>query len=59
VVVLTASGEHEDIIRAHEAGANAYVRKPVEFTDFAAAARTIALFWLELAELPTSQGRGS
>jgi len=57
VVVLTASGEDEDIVRAYEAGANAYVRKPVEFTDFEAAARTVALFWLGLSESPTARGR--
>ena len=34
----------------YELGANAYVRKPVEFADFAAAAKTVGLFWLLLNE---------
>ncbi len=50
VVVLTASKEDEDVLRSYELGANAYVRKPVEFSRFAEAARTLGLFWLLLNE---------
>lgn len=50
VVVLTASREEEDILRSYSLGANAYVRKPVEFGDFAQAAKTLGLFWLLLNE---------
>jgi two-component system response regulator len=52
VVVLTASKEEEDVVRSYALGANAYVRKPVEFDDFAAAAKTVGLFWLLLNETP-------
>lgn len=52
VVVLTASKEDEDIIRSYSLGANAYVRKPVDFTEFAAAAKTLGLFWLLMNEAP-------
>jgi CheY-like chemotaxis protein len=52
VIVLTASREEEDILRSYSLGANAYVRKPVEFTEFAQAARTLGLFWLLLNEPP-------
>jgi len=31
-------------------GANAYVRKPVDFSQFAEAAKTPGLFWLLLNE---------
>ena len=58
VIVLTASREEEDILRSYALGANAYVRKPVDFTEFAEAARTLGLFWLVLNESP-SQGRGA
>ena len=50
VVVLTASKEEEDVLRSYALGANAYVRKPVEFAEFAQAARTLGLFWLLLNE---------
>ncbi len=52
VVVLTASREQEDVVRSYASGANAYVRKPVDFTEFAAAAKTLGMFWLLLNEPP-------
>ena len=52
VVILTASKEDEDVARSYSLGANAYIRKPVDFTEFAAAARTLGLFWLLLNEPP-------
>lgn len=53
VVVLTASREHEDIMRSYALGANAYVRKPVEFNELITAAKTLGAFWLTLNEPPT------
>ncbi len=50
VVVLTSSKEDEDVICSYDRGANAYVRKPVDFTQFAEAAKTLGLFWLLLNE---------
>lgn len=52
VVVLTSSLEDEDILRSYSLGANAYVRKPVDFTRFAEAAKTLGVFWLRLNEPP-------
>jgi two-component system response regulator len=50
VIVLTASREEEDVLRSYSLGANAYVRKPVEFVAFVEAAKTLGLFWLLLNE---------
>lgn len=50
VLVLTGSKEEEDLIRSYALGANAYVRKPVEFQQFIEAARSLGLFWLLLSE---------
>jgi len=50
VVVLSASKEEEDVVRCYDLGANGYVRKPVEFAAFAAAAKTLGIFWLTLNE---------
>lgn len=58
VVVLTASKEEEDVVRSYSLGANAYVRKPVDFAEFAAAAKTLGLFWLLLNE-PPPRGRSA
>lgn len=50
IVVLTASREDQDVARSYQLGANAYVRKPVDFSEFVDAARTISHFWLSLNE---------
>jgi two-component system response regulator len=52
VVILTASAEDEDLLKGYALGANAYVRKPVDFAAFAEAAKTVGLFWLLLNEPP-------
>lgn len=58
VIVSTASREEEDVIGSYSLGANAYVRKPVEFNEFASVARTLGLFWLLVNE-PLPPRRGS
>jgi CheY-like chemotaxis protein len=55
IVILTASREAEDIAESYALGANAYLRKPVDFAQFVQAAKTIALFWLQLNEPPAAR----
>ena len=52
IVVLTTSRHVDDIRRAYEAGANAYLLKPVEFARFTEMIKQLSAFWLEVAELP-------
>ena len=52
VVILTSSREQSDLIRCYEAGANSYIRKPLDFTEFSATARHICAYWLGLNERP-------
>jgi len=52
VVMLTSSREEQDLIRSYELGINAYVVKPVNFTEFLAAVKTLGGFWAVLNELP-------
>lgn len=46
VVLLTSSGEEQDIVESYRLGVNAYVVKPVEFDSFMNAVRRLSLFWM-------------
>ncbi len=52
VVVLTTSNEDKDRIESYKLGANSYVRKPVDFNQFAEAVNQLGLYWLVLNEGP-------
>jgi two-component system response regulator len=57
VVVLTSSGQEQDILRSYDLGANSYVRKPVDFGQFVEAARQLGLYWLLLNQrVPAHDG---
>ena len=52
VVMLTSSREEGDLVASYELGVNAYVVKPVDFTDFMAAVRQLGGFWALVNEAP-------
>ena len=52
VVVLTSSDEQKDMIDSYKLGANSYVRKPVEFGEFADAVSQLGLYWILYNEPP-------
>ena len=52
VVVLSTSKSSEDINRSYDLHANCYVTKPVDFSQFSTAVRSIQDFWLGVVQLP-------
>lgn len=53
VIVLTTSGAEHDVDLCYAAGANCYLRKPVDVTEFIELMKMIESFWLGLALTPT------
>ncbi|MCD4696664.1 MAG: response regulator [Bacteroidales bacterium] len=45
VVMLTSSNLDKDIIESYSAGVNAYVVKPIDFTEFQNAVKNLGIFW--------------
>jgi len=52
VVMLTSSKEDPDIQECYDLGANGYVVKPVEFSEFQKTITNLGLFWLLVNEPP-------
>ncbi len=52
VVILTSSKEERDLIEGYRNGANSYVRKPVDFNQFADSIQYLGLYWLVVNEPP-------
>jgi CheY-like chemotaxis protein len=52
IVILTSSREEQDLVTTYNLGVNAYVVKPVEFTEFIDAVKLLGGFWAVLNEPP-------
>ena len=52
VVILTSSKEEQDVAAGYDLGVNSYIRKPVDFRQFAQSMEHLGLYWLVLNEHP-------
>lgn len=50
VVILTSSKEDQDVLRSYNLYANSYIRKPVDFEQFAQVIKELKLYWLLINE---------
>jgi hypothetical protein len=56
VVILTSSDEERDRLRSYESGANSFVRKPLDFAEFAETVARLGVYWLATNESPPGRG---
>ena len=54
VVVLTSSRESSDLDECYKLGVNAYVVKPVKFSEFVDAVKELGMFWALINEPPST-----
>jgi len=52
VVILTSSREEQDLAECYRLGVNAFVVKPVNFTEFVEAVKSLGVFWAIVNEPP-------
>ena len=52
VVILTSSDEERDRLRSYQGGANSFVRKPLDFAEFAETVARLGVYWLLVNKPP-------
>ena len=52
VVILTSSDEERDRLKSYETGANSFVRKPLDFAEFAETVARLGIYWLATNQPP-------
>lgn len=50
VIMLTSSSEQSDIVACYSAGANSFIRKPVDFGEFTKKLAHLQAYWLGVNE---------
>ena len=52
IVMLTSSDEERDRMKSYEGGANSFVRKPLDFAQFAETVARLGIYWLAVNQPP-------
>jgi len=55
VVILTSSDEERDRLRSYQCGANSFVRKPLDFAEFAETVARLGVYWMITNQPPCLQ----
>jgi CheY-like chemotaxis protein len=50
IVVLTSSDEERDRLRSYQGGCNSFVRKPLDFAEFAQTVARLGVYWVATNE---------
>ena len=54
VVILTSSDEEQDRLRSYASGANSFVRKPLDFSEFAETVARLGIYWVAINQIPVT-----
>jgi CheY-like chemotaxis protein len=57
IVTLTSSRENSDLVECYRLGVNAYVVKPVRFSEFVEAVKSLGVFWALINEPPPGSAK--
>lgn len=57
VVILTSSDEESDRLQSYLGGANSFVRKPVDFSQFAETVARLGIYWMAVNDPPSDGGQ--
>ena len=53
VIILTSSKMESDIVKSYELGANSFVVKPIDFTEFVETIKNLGYFWAIINTSPS------
>ena len=54
--MMTSSREERDMASGYNLGANSYLQKPVDFSEFRKMVKVLGLYWLVINRPPLSNG---
>ena len=54
VVILTSSDDECDRLKSYESGANSFVRKPLDFSEFAETVARLGIYWVAINQIPVT-----